>query len=1105
MKKLFTTLCIAATLVTQAAVPVLRFKQFTQRQPDGLVRYNTPRAMTPGAKAPGSPLKVSTEGMPELVANCILSDPGYGMYSFKATEGLTTNKLATTPAFEGGAVYVNGKYYACAYDYDESQTLTMMKWYTYDALTWTLLSERDNPLDFSYIATDRTYDQSTGKVYSISYDKTGQSIWLSTTDVKTGAPTMIAPLQKDVITIAASKKGELYGIDTNANLYKISPTDAALTLIGNTGIFDDYQSDYTQSITFDTRTDKLYWAEFHTVGWFDSASALYEVDTKTGKAVKIADIPGNPELVGLYVNRYASDGVPDAVTNLTATPRNEDATKFVFSFTAPTLSVEGNPLDADIPLEVEISVDGDLMDLVTVKPGATATTGEHSFAMGRHTLQVTASNSVGQGVTAGSSFHAGYDVPAAPSEVRLSASGMTTTLSWTAPTEGANGGIVRTPITYNVTRMPGNVAVASGLSSTSFSETVEQPALCHYVVTAVSPDGAGPAAESNKVVVALFNAPYECGFDSQAQFDLFSIANFSESIKVWNYDETNKCARHSWDLSYDTDDWLISPAIKLDPAYTFEVSFDAWQMVESYPEHFELWYGTSPDPQHMTRLLDTGKLPTSAKQFAAIASPLADGAHYFAIRGNNPRNGMMSYADNLRVSPKGSANVPAPPANFSLTAADGGLIEVTVEMDAPSKMMNGAALSSITAIDIIRGAGDEPIKSFQNPAPGIHLKWVDTSVTTGISTYRAVVRSPQGTSQPVSATVFAGIDVPTAPTNVVAEPLENGFSISWEAPTTGVNGGNLNGLLSYKVQRVVNNVTETVETAYTETLLIDDWMPADQASAYYTVTALTEAGESEATASEKFEAGNAYALPYAESFAGGVAQTNPWTVQNVIGANGNWALFTKGENPYVKAHDEDEGLATFDGYHSWTDGMELRLISPRIDLSKFADPVLTFHMYHYNGSAGWWQEDPDPVNEWLQVEISADGINFQDLPSAKFKSYAATSAWQKHTIALNDFNTLGEARIAFRGHGAGCANIHIDDIEIRGTIGQSSVAAIHADGLIAADGCQIIFNGLTAPLAIYDVSGMMVARTKASSGAISLPPGIYIARSGSKSIRLLLR
>lgn len=1100
MKKLFTAFCIATTLISQAANPVLRFKQFTQRQPDGLVRNNARRSMTPSA-----PLKVSTEGMPELVANCILSNPGYGMYSFKATEGISINKLSTTPAFEGGAVYVNGKYYACSYDYDSSHTLTMMKWYTYDALTWTLLSELDNPLDFSYIATDRTYDQSTGKVYSISYDKTGQSIWLSTTDVKTGAPTMIAPLQKDVITIAASKKGELYGIDTNANLYKINPADASLTLIGNTGIFEDYQSDYTQSITFDTRTDKLYWAEFHTSGWFDAASALYEVDIKTGKAAKIADIPGNPELVGLYVNRYASAGVPDEVSGLTAIPRNDEATKFVFSFTAPTLSVEGNTLDADTPLEVEISVDGDLIDLVNLKPGATATTSEHTFTTGRHSLRVTASNSVGQGVTSGLSFHAGYDVPAAVSDLRLSVSGMTTSLSWAAPSKGANGGTLRSPITYNVTRMPGNIAVASGLSTTSFSETIEQPALCHYVVTAISPDGAGPAAESNKVVAALFNAPYECGFDTEAEFNLFTIANFSESIKVWNYDENNKCARHSWDISYDTDDWLISPAIKLDLAYTYEVSFDAWQMVESYPDHFELWYGSSSDPQHMTRLLDTGKLPATAKQFAALVSPLADGEHYFAIRGNNPRNGMMSYADNIRVTPKGSSNVPAPPSNLSLSAADGGLTEVTVELDAPSKMMNGSALSSITSIDIIRGAGDEPVKSFLNPAPGSHLKWTDTSVTTGVSTYRAIVRSQQGTSQPVSASVFAGIDVPTAPVDVEVQPLENGFHISWTAPAQGANGGNLKGLLSYRVQRVANNEAETVESATTDISLIDDWTPVDQASAYYTITALTEAGESESAASEKFEVGKAYALPYTESFAEGVTQTNPWTVQNVIGSNGNWALFKNGENPYVKAHDDDNGLATFDGYHAWTDGMELRLISPRIDLSKFVDPVLTFHMYHYNGSAGWWQEEPDPVNEWLQVEISADNTNFQTLPSAKFESYAATSAWQKHTIALNDYNTLSEARIAFRGHGAGCANIHIDDIEIKGTIEQSSITEIQNVGFISVEGKHIIFRDLTAPLCIYDVSGMLVARRDASCGSVSLPSGIYIARSGSQYLRFAVR
>lgn len=1102
MKKIFTLICISVSLLCSAATPVLRFRQYSERRPDGLVRYCEP----PAAMRCDAPLKVSTEGHPEFVANCIISNPGYGMYSFKSVENAGLNRLAETPAFEGGAVYVNGKYYACAYDYDESFSLTMMKWYTYDALTWTLLSERDNPLDFSYIATDRTYDQSTGKVYSISYDKTGQSIWLSTTDVKTGAPTMIAPLEKDVITIAANKKGELYGIDTNANLYKINSADASLTLVGNTGIYEEYMSDYTQSITFDTRTDKLYWAEFHTEGWFDAVSAIYEVDTKSGKALKVADLPGNPELVGLYVNRYATAGVPDEVSALKANPNSDDATKFTFSFTTPALTVDGNPIPSDEILDVEISVDGDLIDLLNASPNSNVTTSERTFTAGLHTLRVVVSNSVGQGVTTGLSFYSGYDVPAAPTDVRLTATGMEAKLTWKAPTAGANGGIIRQPVTYTVTRMPGNVTVASGLKACSFSETLAEPAKYTYSVSAVSADGAGPSAESNPMVIALYNAPYECGFDTQAEFDLFSIANLSESIKVWNYDETQKCARHSWDLTYATDDWLVSPAVKLDPAYTYEVSFDAWQMVDTYPEHFELWYGTSPDTESMTKLLDTGQLSGASKKYSSLVSPLANGPHYIAIRGNNPRNGMMSYADNLRIVAKGSSNVPAPVSNFKLTAADNGGSAVTVEFDAPTKLMNGEPIESITAIDIIRGVGDEPIKTISAPAKGEHISWTDNSVTTGTFTYRALVRTAQGVSQPVSATVYVGVDEPCAPTDVKAEQVNGGYMITWQAPASGVNGGNLNGLLTYRVNRVVNNDSEVIGSEIGETAFTDEWMPGAQASAYYTVIAVTSAGESEAVATDRFEVGEAYELPYAESFADAVAMTNPWGVQNVVGTSGSWTLCNSGENPYIGAHDSDDGLATFDGYHSWANGMELRLISPRIDISKYVDPTLTFHMYHYNGSAGWWQEEPDPVNEWLQVEISTDGSEFMPLPDAKFDSYAATSDWQKHTLSLDDYNTAHEVRIAFRGHGAGCANIHIDDIEVKGTIGLGGVSQIdNTQPHVVAEAGAIRFVGLTSPLHVYDMAGVMVASSRCAEGYVTLPAGIYLARTGDMALRLLVK
>lgn len=1099
MRKLFTALCISTSLVSAAAGPVLRFKQYHPRQHDGLVRTQSPKSMKATA-----PMKVSTEGLPELVANCILSSPGYGMYTLKAQDGASLTRVAETPAFEGGAVYVNGKYYACAYDYDDTQTLTMMKWYTYDALTWTLLSERDNPLDFSYIATDRTYDQSTGKVYSISYDKTGQAIWLSTTDIKTGAPTMIAALEKDVITIAANKTGALYGIDTKANLYKIDPRTAALTLIGNTGIFDDYQSDYTQSITFDTRTGKLYWAEFHTMGWFDAAAALYEVDTATGKAVKITDIPGAPELVGLYVNRYATKGVPDEVTGLRAVAKNEEATSFEFTFTAPRNAVEGTPLDPSTDIEVEVSVDGDLIDLLNVKPGATATTSAHTFANGLHTLRVTPSNSVGQGVMAGLSFYAGYDVPAAPQNVILTASGMTASLSWTAPSTGAQGGGIRLPLTYNVYRMPGDVPVASGISATTFSETLDEPALYSYKVTAVSPDGAGTPAESNALAIAVYTAPWQCGFDSQAQFDLFTIANFSESVKVWNYDNTNKCARHSWDLTYATDDWLISPAVTLDPAYGYEVSFDAWQMVESYPDHFELWYGTSPDPSAMTKLLDTGKLPTTAATFSAMAAPLGAGYHYFAIRGNNPRNGMMSYADNLKVTPKGSSGVPATVNNLSLKAADGGVNAVTVEFDAPDKMMNGQTLTGVTAIDIFRGASEDAVKTFASPAPGAHLTWTDNSVTQGTHSYRVVVRAPSGTSQPVSASVFVGIDVPGAVTGLKAEPTETGYFVTWEAPLAGVNGGNLNGLLTYRIERMVNAEPEVVEADWTGTSYSDVWECESQAFAYYRVTALTEAGESESSLSDGFNVGDAYGLPFEESFAGAATVTNPWATENVIGNQGSWQLMESGEYPYTKAHDNDGGVATFDGHHYWTKEMEVRLVTPRIDISKFVDPELTFHLYHFNGSE--WYGDPEPVEEWMQVDISVDGKPYQEIPGGRFESYSETSGWQKHTLSLAPYTASREVRIAFRGHSAGCFNIHLDDLAVKGTVEQSGVEKNmgNMESVSAGKG-EIEFRGLDSQLSVYDLAGNLLTVVNVTDGSVEIPAGVYIARTSHKAYKLMVK
>lgn len=1108
LKKLFVlSVGLASAATAYAAAPTgdkhgdmnrLRYSRYRQQSSNGL--YSVPKSIKPSL----APLRISTEGRPELIANCTSKSVGYGMYSFYPEQNLTLNSIAEIPAFFGGAVYVNGKYYGADYDYDDNYDLTYVRWYVYDALTWHCDKMVENPLDYSYIATDRTYDTTTGKVYSICYDKTGESIWLATTSLSDGASTLIAALDKEVIMIAADASGRLFGIDTEANLYRIDKNTAALTLIGNTNIYEGYQSTYTQSITFDNTIGKLYWAEFHSEGMFRSKSALYEVDPATAATVKIADLPGNPEMIGMYVADYMQPGVPAAATNLTAIPEKEGSTKVAFSFTAPTKTIGGDNLTGN--LSIEMTVDGDIFDIRDAQPGETVTTSSMAFPRGLRTLKVTASNDNGAGEVAAIMFFAGYDVPAAVKDLTLTSNDKTATVTWTAPTEGAEGGAIRTPLTYDVIRMPGDVTVATAISETTFSETLTSPAKYYYTVIPSSQDGKGIAASSNGMIIGNFEIPYYCGFDTQGEYDMYTVIDLQSEGKVWEYDVENQRLRHPWSLRGVIDDYIVTPGLNLSGAKSYEFSFDGYQMVESYPEHIMLYFGPSMDINEMKLVLDTGQLPTEAQRYSGVVAPPADGIYYFALRSKTGNNGFMSYADNIRVSDKGSSAVPAAVSDFKAEAAANGELAIKLTMTAPSTTIGGAPLNAISHIDIIRGEGNEPIKTFDNPKPGKALEWTDTSVKTGSYTYRVIVYSASGAGEPVSATTFAGIDVPGAPTDINADGTDGNRKITWTAPARGANGGNLEGLLSYRLSRVVNDETTVLADNYTETEYTDTWEADRQAFVYYTVAAVTSAGESEAVASTSFAVGDPYPIPYKESFAGGKTETQPWSVEQVAGYMGTWEIEQQGDQPYIKAQDGDDGLATFDGYHSWTKDCELRLISPAIDISKYIDPELSFYFYHYNGLPGWWQEEPDPVNETMCVEISMDGGPFQVIPNSDITLYAADSSWKQYKFDLANYRKCTSVRIAFRGKGAGCANIHIDNIAVNGTIIDEKVDLIGADnGSVTGDKGGIRFSGLTHGITVYDTAGRKVAARCSEQGFIALPSGVYIAVSGNEKQKTIVK
>lgn len=959
-----------------------------------------------------------------------------GIYCFNAVTSPSFTELYAEVEINGGGVYANGKYYGHTYDYDRNANLTMSKWLRFDPEVWSLEAEVDCPLnDYTYIAFDRTFDASTGRTYALSSDRTGATSELSITDLATGKNTLIGNFDSNInmICIASDGKGKLYTLDTYGKLYSVDPATAKATLIGDTAIMADYITDYSQSMTYDPESGMLYWTEFHTEGFsFTPKSAIYRIDPATAASEKIADLPDRAEFTGIFVPDQGIADAPAAPAALKAVPSAPGSKSVKFSFTAPTHSNSGTML-TDKALSMEIIVDSETIDFVDdVAPGASVTTDLYDFDRGLHTVKVRAENGAGIGMNAAIRFFAGYDVPASPKSLTQKASGNKVTLTWEAPYTGNEGGVVRAPITYTVTRMPEEKTVATSLSATAFSETLAAPGWYYYSVTANSPEGEGPAAVSQGEAVGEFNVPYTESFADEYAAKLYTVQDINNDTRTWEYFAQEGCMRYAYSVSNPADDAIYTPAISAKASKSYRLSFTLRKYLAGYNEIVEVYAGDTRDISKMT-LLGTvsNEMTIDPTEFSYIAAPKADGPIYFAFHAISPKNQMFIYLDDITVTENGSSAVPAQVDGLHAATSGTDRRDITIEFTAPQLTLAGSPLSDLQRVDIYRGASAVPVKSFENPAPGSKLTYTDASMPVGSYEYKVISVNAVGESQPACISVFAGIDTPTAPADLKYTINDSKITVSWTAPKRGVAGGDLDGLLSYQLVRMVNmSENARIDLDGTVTSYEDDYDVDTQAYLYYALIARTSAGESEPAYSSGMTIGRPYDAPWAESFAGAVPQTNPWFVAPVSGSGNGWSIVSKSSNMDAKITPvgDDGGMAEFDGYHIWADVS--RLVSPRIAISHLANPKLKFSFFHFRGDSWSGEVGPDYVKEKMQVEIALDGGEFIEIPGALYSLYAAQNGWEEIEIPLNDYRNCEYVNIAFKGISGKTYNMYLDNIQI---------------------------------------------------------------------------
>lgn len=288
----------------------------------------------------------------------------------------------------------------------------------------------------------------------------------------------------------------------------------------------------------------------------------------------------------------------------------------------------------------------------------------------------------------------------------------------------------------------------------------------------------------------------------------------------------------------------------------------------------------------------------------------------------------------------------------------------------PSKTLDNKDLNNLSYAEIYRN--DTLVHKLTGITKGSSSEWTDTSAPNQTNKYKVITyTSDNNESIPAWISIFAGRDVPAAPNNVVATKLSTtSASISWEAPTTGLNNSWFDKeSLAYKVIRKPDNTTlinGTKETSYT------DKNVTSFSNYSYQIIAISTDGEGGSAISNSVALGESIQMPFSSPLDT-EDDFNLWTVFNRDEKEESWKF---GRTDYSK-----------EGAESWTDRTNYTptnnwLVSPPLALEKGKIYELSF-----KANTAYYETERLRITLGKEIEPEAQTIIVQDL---EIKSYYGT-------------------------------------------------------------------------------------------------------------------
>lgn len=987
---------VAAAAERPAEVNQLQNRVRTYRGANAL-SFGVSGLQAPTAKALQGPFG-SAEGFPtNMFGNVVFSnswggESKAGLYSIPATATGTQDLLVAGVSGTYGGVLVDGVYYA----HDYVNFMGFLQIFTvsgYDIESGEKVFSMDGENPSCLTPGGITYDPTTGNVYAIMYDATGQGQYFSTVTYGKNAMSVnpIAPITENFNTLACTADGVLYGIKFNATgstLVKFDKENGTYTTVGETGMVPNYLS----SAAIDPKTGRMYW----NVCPADETGWLVEVDLATGVATPLYRFPGDDEVLGLTIPAPAAeDKAPAAVADLALSfPEGNLSGKV--KFTAPTTLFDGSKATGALTYKVmangEVIAEGNTTCGATVEAAYTAPqAGEYSFV-------VITANNVGNSPKAKAEMFIGNGVPKSTKVTATYVNGVAE-LTWTPVTTSVDGGYVNpAEVTYTVVRYPDGKKVGETLATTLFSQPLPEPeqlTVYSYGVTATFAGNTSAEAKSNVLVLGNILPPYSEDFTDSAALDGYTIIDANGDGKTWVANSGG--VRVSYNTKEAMDDWFITPPMKLKGGQAYLLSFDSKCYMASSKEKLEVMMGDANTAEAMTTTLMPATLigNTEYETYTAYLCPETDGVYYVGFHGISDKNMWHLYLDNISVSAGVDARVPGAPTDVELIPGAAGALEATINFTTPEVDITGKPLSSLTKLEVFRGT--ENIFTLNDAATGRAFSITDKKVPAeGQYTYTVVTYNEYGKGREASASAYIGIDYPAAPAEAsFTESAEKTgeVTVTWSPVTTMANGSELAAdKVRYNVYALDGNNRVALAKNIGATEYTYQAVTAGQEFMQYAVFAVTRRGEGEGQVTDFLPVGKPY-TDFAESFPNGTLNYI-WGLGPVPGAAGmaNWKLVPDGTYSDVSSQDNDGAFIMSEADYINYGGM---LFSGKISLKDLEAPGLTFYTFNISGS------DPNTIAVGVRTDLADDYTMV--LPATPISAFSNEVGWTKVTVDLSAY------------------------------------------------------------------------------------------------------